>query len=349
MGYKRIVHRDLPLPFLVIITMAAIAVFVQIDRMQRKSADIRTKAYQQTRTGVRVEAEEMALSGSVVKDPTGTSVQFVSPPAGEIVPVSSDTCPPSGTPVGGTTMIDVDLNLGANYHFWVQMSGKGDGANTIWLQLDNLFCAKVGDLAGMPKDSWIWVDYQNGDVNSKIPFPIIGTGHHIVKLIGNGSEPGVSVDRILMVVDATCVPTGNGDACVGLQSTPTPTPIPTPNPTITLAPTTAQAVPGKKNAVTDGPTILTTQFPDGFVGTAYSATIEVSDPTPSDTLSLSSSGLPDGISLSGCQIVAGFGGTMMTCTLSGTPTIRGNFRPKFTVVDKSGASASKTINLRISR
>jgi hypothetical protein len=66
----------LPVLFLVIITMAAIAVFVQYDRLNSGPKDLRAKAYIQAATGIRIEGEEMTLSGSVTKDPTGSYLQF---------------------------------------------------------------------------------------------------------------------------------------------------------------------------------------------------------------------------------------------------------------------------------
>lgn len=57
--------------------MAAIGIFVQLDRMKPDSSrDIRAKAFQQTATGIRIEAEEMTLNGSASKDPTGTFIRF---------------------------------------------------------------------------------------------------------------------------------------------------------------------------------------------------------------------------------------------------------------------------------
>jgi hypothetical protein len=69
-------NNHMPMVFLAVITMAAIAVFVQYQQMTVKSTDVRAKAYQQTATGLRIEAEEMTLSGGATKDPTGTFIQF---------------------------------------------------------------------------------------------------------------------------------------------------------------------------------------------------------------------------------------------------------------------------------
>lgn len=67
---------QVPYIFLIIITMTALALFVQLDRMQNKSSEIRTKAYQQTSSGIRIEAEEMTVSGGVTKNSEGGYIQF---------------------------------------------------------------------------------------------------------------------------------------------------------------------------------------------------------------------------------------------------------------------------------
>lgn len=69
-------RQDMPFLFLIIITMVAIGLFIQYDRMTKGSREIRTKAFTQTATGIRIEAEEMTLSGAVTKDPTNTFIQF---------------------------------------------------------------------------------------------------------------------------------------------------------------------------------------------------------------------------------------------------------------------------------
>jgi hypothetical protein len=78
MRYKRQISQQAPVLFLAIITMAALAVFIQLDRMVNKNGtrDMRAKAYQQTATGVRIEGEEMSLSGAVSKSSSGTYIQF---------------------------------------------------------------------------------------------------------------------------------------------------------------------------------------------------------------------------------------------------------------------------------
>ncbi len=350
MRHKKTNRKQIPDLFLILITMVAIAVFIQVDRLQNKSEDIRAKAYRQTATGVKVEAEEMTLSG-VLLDPTGTFIQFtgvetgtetLSPPN----PTPAFACPPSGLPAAGIATIDVDLNQHGNYKMWIEMLGKGDNANSVWLQLDKLYCVKVGDLTGMPADTWEWVDYQNGNTAYKIPAPLIGTGHHIIKLIGNASEPGVAVDRILMMIDKSCVPTGNGDACIDVVNTPTPTavpPTPTRIPTPTAVPPTSTPTPIN----TDPPIIITTSLPKAKRNISYTADIVAMDATISDILGMSAVNLPTGLSIPSCLQTTGLGGTTITCLIVGTPIKKGAYFPVFTVIDAMGHKTSKKIKLQV--
>ena len=59
---------------LLAVSMLAITAVVVI--FGNRSTYLRSKAYQQTAKGVRIEAEEMTISGSVTKDSTGTFVTF---------------------------------------------------------------------------------------------------------------------------------------------------------------------------------------------------------------------------------------------------------------------------------
>ncbi len=350
MRHKRANQKQIPGLFLIIITMTAIAVFIQVDRIQNKSADIRAKAYKQTAMGVRVEAEEMTLSG-VLKDPTGTFIQFTAPETITETPSSPTptppfACPPSGAPAAGTATIDVDLNQAANYKMWIQMMGKGDNANSVWLQLDKLYCVNVGDLADMSADTWEWVDYQNGITADKIPTPIIGTGHHVIKLIGNASERGVAVDRMLLMIDTSCIPTGNGDACIDGTSTPTPTPAPpTPTPTPTPVPPTPTPTPTPIN--TEPPKIVTTSLPRAKRNISYTADVIATDSTISDILGMTASNLPAGLAIQPCSQTTGLGGTTLTCSIVGIPKNKGTYYPMFTVMDAIGHKISKSIKLQV--
>lgn len=69
-------NEHIPGIFLLIITMVALVIYVQFFLLKSQSQDVRTKAYTQSPTGIRIEAEEMTRSGSVTTDPTGTFIIF---------------------------------------------------------------------------------------------------------------------------------------------------------------------------------------------------------------------------------------------------------------------------------
>lgn len=64
--------------FLAGITLIVLFVLLQVNRFSKTetSTDMRAKAYVQTETGMRIEAEDMILEGKVAKDPTGTYLIF---------------------------------------------------------------------------------------------------------------------------------------------------------------------------------------------------------------------------------------------------------------------------------
>lgn len=167
------------------------------------------------------------LKGSLVGSDSISSLK--------VYPPSTLACPPAGNVSGGTASMTVSVPQAGNYKIWVSMKGKGNSANTVWLKLDNLYCAKVGDLNGMPSDTWTWVDYENGSVEDKIPSPLIGTGNHTITLIGNTEESGVSIDRILMTLNSSCTPAASGDngnTCIGISDS-------QPQTTTAISPTTS--------------------------------------------------------------------------------------------------------------
>lgn len=277
-------------------------------------------------------------------------------------------CPPAGNTARGKARMNVTVNQPGNYKAWIQMKGKGGSANSIWLQFDNLYCVKVGDASGMPSGTWEWVDYINGNTGAKIPSPLIAAGAHTITLIGNAEEPGVAVDRILLTKDTACVPASTGDACIGVISSPTSTNSPTSTriPTATNAPAmtstptvtrtvTPTAIPSPVSAtyiptpyisLSTAPTIQTTSLPEGKKNMEYLATIVATDPSPADVLTMSVTGLSSDLTLKNCiSKGSGFGGVVLTCTVSGTPKKQLHTSPRFTVRDLKGNSTTKILRI----
>ena len=90
------------------------------------------------------------------------------------------------------------------------------------------------------------------------------------------------------------------------------------------------------------PVIATRNLPKGQVAVVYDAVISGSDLDIGDNLTMTISDLPPGIIYS-CD-----GGTsQISCTLSGIPTLKGNFRVLVVLSDGAGGSDQKTLNLQI--
>jgi hypothetical protein len=99
-----------------------------------------------------------------------------------------------------------------------------------------------------------------------------------------------------------------------------------------LSATTPQSYTVTINAA---PTIATNSLPTGTVNRTYPATaITVSNGTP--PYAWSATGMPSGVSID-----AGTG------VISGTPTATGTFTPSITVTDAAGASATKSLTLKV--
>lgn len=132
------------------------------------------------------------------------------------------TTPPTNTGTSTMTATTTD----GTYRIWARMKAADTNNNSFYLRIDSQCAILVGDNNQISASSWTWVDYQNGSTTNKINTTLTA-GNHVVTIIGN--EPGVSVDKILMTKDLTCVPTGFGDNCPA--ETPTSTPAPSPSDT----------------------------------------------------------------------------------------------------------------------
>jgi hypothetical protein len=91
--------------------------------------------------------------------------------------------------------------------------------NSYNLEIDGGNCIVVGNTA-ITANTWTWVDYRDGNTGSKLDATLTG-GNHTFKMIG--VEPSVSIDRIVLTSDLTCVPVGTGDNCASPPDTTKPT------------------------------------------------------------------------------------------------------------------------------
>ena len=79
------------------------------------------------------------------------------------------------------------------------------------MDIDNgTSCYNVGANTSIPINAWEWINYNDGSTANVIK-ATLSQGSHTFKLTGTAA--GVSVDRIVALSDASCVPTGTGDNC----------------------------------------------------------------------------------------------------------------------------------------
>ena len=130
------------------------------------------------------------------------------------------------------------------------------------------------------------------------------------------------------------------------QSEPCPTPRyvcppPRPSPTPTPSP-----VP-----VNNAPKILNRNLPEGRVGTKYSAEVIATDPDPGDNVTITASGLPNGLRLN-CNPATkpkALPQSQTSCRIEGNPGKRGTFDVVIQARDSRGASTRRTFSLTILR
>ncbi len=109
----------------------------------------------------------------------------------------------------GTDTMTMNVPASGTYKVWSSMLAPDSTNDSYLLEIDGGSCYTVGD-TGLPVGSWKWVDYQNGNVTSKITVNL-SAGNHTFKAIGR--EPGVSLDKIMITTDLTCTPTDVAGTC----------------------------------------------------------------------------------------------------------------------------------------
>lgn len=168
---------------------------------------------------------------------------------GLVVPAFAAGCSAPGTDLGSVNST-IAVPSSGTYRVWSRIMAPDTTNNTYLLDIDGATCNKVGG-GPVPANSWVWVDYQDGDTAS-LTDTNLTAGNHALKLIGN--QPGVKVDRVLFVADTTCVPTGTGDNCAAVATqTPPSVAITAPNEGDTLTGATTIAITAADNSGTNGP------------------------------------------------------------------------------------------------
>lgn len=115
----------------------------------------------------------------------------------------------------GTATTTISVSTASTYRIWSRIMAPDATNNSYALEVDGGPCFILGD-APIAANNWAWVDYQNGTTSSKSDINLTA-GSHTLKMIGR--EAGVKLDRVLLVSDLSCTPTGNGDNCATLSDT----------------------------------------------------------------------------------------------------------------------------------
>lgn len=179
---------------------------------------------------------EPGLTTSPTSTPTPT-------PAPTRTPTPTPTSTPSPTPTSCVTgptpaatygMVTQTVNVATagTYRVWSRIKAPNTTANSYYLQVDNCAAINVGD-AAIAANAWTWVSYKGGNTASFIDVKLTA-GNHILKYVGK--EADVQLDRILLLSDLSCKPTGNGDDCANVDAV---------NPSVTMtAPANGTSVAG---------------------------------------------------------------------------------------------------------
>ena len=134
------------------------------------------------------------------------------------MPVSAAGCATPNPNFGVVTQTATVDTLGT-YYIWSRMKVPSTAAAAYLLDVDGANCYTVGGGTSLALNSWVWVNFQSGITTNRISKSLT-VGSHTLKYIGNAD--GVGLDKILLVLDANCTPTGLGDNCLATTVTPPP-------------------------------------------------------------------------------------------------------------------------------
>jgi hypothetical protein len=146
---------------------------------------------------------------------------------------SAQTCATTTAPPAtyGSVTQPVSVTTAGSYRVWSRIKVPNTTANSYYLQFDGGCAINVGDSTGIPANTWTWVNYQAGATANVINVTLTA-GSHTLKY--TGKEADVQLDRVLLLSDTGCVPTGTGENCANVDAI---------NPTVSLtSPTNGQSV-----------------------------------------------------------------------------------------------------------
>lgn len=109
----------------------------------------------------------------------------------------------------GKMTLSVSIPTSTKYRIWTRMKVPDSSHSTYLLQVGTDYCYEVGG-SSVTAGNWVWIPYQSSGTSAMLD-KYLTAGTHKLTLIGNSE--GVKVDRLVLVSDLNCTPTGMGDNC----------------------------------------------------------------------------------------------------------------------------------------
>lgn len=109
----------------------------------------------------------------------------------------------------GIETSSINIPYTGTYNIWVLMQTPNASNSALQVQIDQNNCWNMGGGSTIPSNTWKWVNYQNGNVNS-LAQSNLSLGSHTVKIIGTG---GVLFTKALFLTNSSCIPSGDGNNC----------------------------------------------------------------------------------------------------------------------------------------
>lgn len=166
--------------------------------------------------GESLEAEDATITSGAVKIVTdstvsgGKYVEFLTPSQKLMSKDTTKTCFSGINPTAGVLATTVTVHAAGNYYLWSRINSSSASENSYWLQIDDSCPYSVGGFTQAPTNSWIWVNYRDGNPDAKLTLDLTA-GPHTFKLFGQGAN--FSLDKIVLTSDKTCIPTDLGNNC----------------------------------------------------------------------------------------------------------------------------------------
>jgi hypothetical protein len=134
-------------------------------------------------------------------------------------PASAATCDathPAAPPTTfGQVTQSVTVATAGTYRVWSRIKASSAANNSYYLQIDSGCSINVGDSTAIPAGSWTWVNYKDGSAASFVDVTLTAGSHNLAY---TGREADVQLDRVLLLGDQSCTPTGTGDNCANVDN-----------------------------------------------------------------------------------------------------------------------------------